>query len=137
MKVSVRKTDDYFGIMTLHKDIFPGDEYPSLNTLICWKAYVENVEAGFCTVNILPSEDGVLFFSRAGVKKEFRGHGIHKRMIRVREMFAKRNGFHTIITYVIKENVGSFVHLIKDGYKIYEPNYKYAGDVFYFIKEIG
>lgn len=120
----------------LHEKTLPGDEFYLHSGNHYWSIINSNGNyCGFCMATDIGHN--MVFLSRAGVLKRYRGKGLHKRMIRIREAFAKRNGFKILITYTTKDNYSSFSHLIKEGYKIYEPEYAYAGpNVFYFIKEI-
>lgn len=137
MNYSIRQSDRFDIFYSLHEKIFPGDDYPSNNGLVLWliTERFSNRYVGFCTLNRL--SDGIIFFSRAGILKGHRGNNLHNRMIKTRERYARKNGFSHIITYTIKDNPNSFCHLIKHGYKIYEPDYAWVGrDVFYFIKDL-
>lgn len=137
MNFSIRQSDRLDTFYLLHQKIFPGDDYPSDNGLVLWLVNDRHSgsNVGFCALNRL--SDGIIFFSRAGLLKSARGNNLHNRMIKVRERYARRHGFSKIITYTIKDNPSSFCHLIKHGYKIYEPDYAWVGrEVFYFIKEL-
>lgn len=73
-----------------------------------------------------------IYFNRAWVKKDYRGKGLQKRLIRVRIRNAKKLT-NTILTYTIKDNYPSINSLISCGFKLYEPEYKYIDDeVLYF-----
>jgi GNAT superfamily N-acetyltransferase len=78
--------------------------------------------------------DGVCMFCRAWVQQDYRGRGLHHRMINIRINAAKKIN-HTPITYTTVNNFKSANNLIKHGFLIYQPSYKYAGDdVIYFKK---
>ena len=136
MKFSIRQTKNVKLVKKLHDKIFHGVDFPEHIIPTMWIIKDEHGEpAGFCMTATLIDE-GCLFLSRAGVIKKYRGQGLHNRMIKVRERFAKRDELKTILTYTIKENYSSFSHLIKLGYQLYSPEWEYVGnDVFYFKKD--
>ena len=137
MKISVRKTKDLYSILALNEILFPEDELNVGDNIFGWIAYGgENREqVGFCTCTDLGHN--LLFLSRAGLIRSYRGRNIQKRFIRVRENFGRKNGFKKVITYVHKFNYSSLANLIKSGYFIYTPEWNYAGDGFiYLIKDL-
>jgi GNAT superfamily N-acetyltransferase len=67
------------------------------------------------------------YLCRAGVARQFRGCGMHHRLIRVREQHARRLGMPRLITYTQAENHASSNNLISAGYKLYTPESDYAG----------
>lgn len=77
--------------------------------------------------------EGICIFNRAWVRKQYRGKGLHKKMIQTRLRAAKRKA-GVAITYTITTNFASANNLISCGFKLYEPVYKYGGDALYFIK---
>src|SRR5690606_22351986 len=82
---------------------------------------------GFCSagISMLTDEDGnrcYAFLSRAGVLPEARGHKLQRRMIKVREKWAKDQGLKGASTYVANWNTRSLINLLKSGYQIYEPH---------------
>lgn len=85
-----------------------------------WLAFDDDTPAGFgslCASNQY-AERGYL--CRAGTLPEFRGRGIQKRLIRVREAYARRLGFGTIVTDTF-QNAPSSNALISCGFKLYDP----------------
>ena len=124
-------------VLILNSLIFPEDDLDVGPNSVHWTArdLCNKEPVGFCSVSDFGH--GILFLSRAGLLREYRGRGIQRKFIRVRESFAKRNGYEVIITYTYKDNYQSMASLIKNGYKVYEPEYDYAGpDFIYFMKEI-
>jgi L-amino acid N-acyltransferase YncA len=57
---------------------------------------------------------------------EARGHGLQRRLIKVREQQAKRNGWRACITYTAPDNFASANSLIKAGYRLYGPSEVWA-----------
>lgn len=64
---------------------------------------------------------GVGFLARSWVHPRHRGHGIQRRLIRVRERYAKRAGFKKLVSYTSNDNCPSANSLIRCGYKTYTP----------------
>ena len=99
-----------------------------------WWVYTDKKDKIIAYCGSVYSEN-ICIFNRAWVKKEYRGKGLHKRMIAIRLMNAKRNS-NIVITYTINDNFSSANNLINFGFKLYEPQYKYGGDVLYFMKKL-
>lgn len=77
---------------------------------------------------------GICIFNRAWVKKEYRGQGIQRRMIRTR-LKAASTFCHIAITYTTLDNFPSANNLIDCKFKLYLPEYSYGGhDKLYFQK---
>lgn len=135
MKFKVRQEDNISVAEELHnKTGFENDVFPRNH--IFWIARDEqDSPVAFCSISLVDKD--TIFLSRAGVIKKYRGKKLHKRMIRARENYARRNGYKWIITYTLQDNVNSFVHLIKNNYQIYEPSWDWAGkDCIYFRKRL-
>lgn len=107
----------------------------------CYNEFKENrewwiIEQGNIIIAYCGSwyKDGICMFNRAWVHPDYRGQGIQKRMIKARLRAAKRYG-NTAITYTTVDNDKSANNLIRFGFKLYVPEYKYAGkEMVYFIK---
>lgn len=105
---------------------FPGDAY--YQTQLPVKAWIlkdSDVDVGFCYLTIL--DDSTAFLSRAGVVPDFRGKGLQKRLISVRERYARKVGISQLITYTLTSNLASSNNLIRCGYTLYTPSEAYAG----------
>ena len=121
----IRKTEDMELVKSLNDEIFPYDELETKEKTHAWIVTVKKVPVGFCTVDFLSY--GIAFLARAGLKTEARGFNLQKKLISVRERFAKKNGYYQIITYTMMDNIWSSVNLQKKGYCLYLPEYEYAG----------
>ena len=132
----VRKTTRFENIVLLNTEIFPCDPLEIDQKSRGWLVYHQNNPIGFCTMRML--EDKIAFMDRGGILDEHRGKGIHKRLIKVRERYARAHGSEVIITYVMEDNYASLFTLVRHGYKMYEPDYAYAGvkGVIYLQKDI-
>lgn len=79
---------------------------------------------------------GICIFNRAWVKKEYRGQGIQRKMIKSR-LKAASNFCHIAITYTTLDNFPSANNLINCGLRLYIPEYMYGGkDKLYFYKAL-
>jgi len=102
-----------------------------------WMAYDGDKSVGFTGAKF-EEEFNTLFLARSGVFREYRGQGIQRRFIRVRENLARRREIPRIATYTSHDNIQSANNLIKCGYRIYQPPFLWgcAGAI-YFEKRIG
>jgi GNAT superfamily N-acetyltransferase len=80
---------------------------------------------GFCGLTEAASTPGAGYLKRAGVLPHYRGNGLQRRMITVRERKARRLGLATMLTDTT-DNPASANSLIKAGYRLFEPAYKWA-----------
>jgi GNAT superfamily N-acetyltransferase len=102
----------------------------------CWTATHDGKLIGFCTAGPLQVPDS-LFLSGAGVVPEFRGMGLQRRMIAVRENAARRAGCVCVVTYTSPHNLPSANNLIRSGYLLYEPHSPWGvAGALYFKKEL-
>lgn len=65
------------------------------------------------------------YMVRAGVLPAHRGHGLQRRLLRVREAKAKRKGWTCVVTDCT-DTVYSANNLIAAGYKIFDPACRWA-----------
>ena len=117
---------------TLDMEIFNDGSQPLADhkeDMTYWVAWCDGEAVGFCATK---EYSHGIFLIRSGVLKEFRGQGLQKRMIRVRERHHKGQ---TFFTYVSTHNPASINSLISCGYKAYTPYERYAGEAVYMIKE--
>lgn len=93
-----------------------------------WLAYHDNEPAAVAFAAIVPSVivKDYAFLMRSGVLKDHRGHGLQRRLVGVRERYARRLGFWGLVSYTI-ENPHSANNLIKAGMKMYTPAWDFAG----------
>lgn len=77
--------------------------------------------------------ENICIFVRAWVQKEYRGQGLQKKMIKLR----LKSAFdcRIAITYTTVDNYPSANNLISQGFKLFSPEYAYAGrQMLYFQK---
>lgn len=114
---------------------FPGDEpYPKFGAE-WWIGYDETTAACFAGLKDVGHKTG--FLCRAGIIKAYRGQGLHRKLIRVREVRAKVLGLKYVITYCSPANLKSANGLIACGYKLYSPQHPYGMEgALYFRKNL-
>jgi GNAT superfamily N-acetyltransferase len=132
----IRETLDYNKIFDLNDHIFPGEELVLHEERShCFLCHFQGRVVGFGCLDIY--HENFVFLSRAGVIPEFRGLGIHNRLIDRRIQWAIDNEIGTVITYVQKWNINSANNLFTRGFKLYEPEYRYGDDSsLYFMLEL-
>lgn len=93
-------------------------------------------EVGFAGVRQL--RDNVWYLCRAGVIRRARGAGTQRRLIRVRERYARARGATALVTYTARWNVASANNLIRSGYELYQPPEEWGlpGSL-YFFRRLG
>ena len=133
--IRIRQTDDVAIIARLHTRCFPGDEFiePS-DKHRYWVATCVDAPVAFAIARLL--DEPSVFLERSGVLPSFRGTGLQRRLIRVRERWVATVNAKHIITYANYDNFPSIANLIRCGYLLYDPHYRWAGDALYFIKEL-
>lgn len=85
-----------------------------------WMAFLDKEPVGFAGITPSTIGPGVGYLKRVGVLPEHRGHGLQKRLLRVRERKARQVGWHTLITDTT-DNVPSANNLIDAGYRLFVP----------------
>ncbi len=132
---TLRACDDLEELRELHALAMPADSWPGDDHTF-WVARDKSGRAvGFCSAIERPSR--CVFLSRAAVIQELKGEGLQRRMIRVREAWARSIGATRIVTYTRLRNYPSMINLLRCGYRFYEPDERWAGDVHYFEKSPG
>lgn len=127
MSIVIRRSSNYDLLKSLHKTIF-GNTAPLYDFTkgYWWIAWEGKVAVGFCGLTHARSRPDTGYLARVGVLQEHRCKGLHKRFIRVRERHARRINLTHIITDTTSYNIRSFNNLIKAGYRIYEPEERWA-----------
>ena len=85
-----------------------------------WIGYWKDVPVAFCVLAPSVRWSDCVYMARSGVIPAFRGKGLQKRMIVIRERWARRKGYKWSVTDT-SENPPSANSLISRGYRIYEP----------------
>jgi ribosomal protein S18 acetylase RimI-like enzyme len=112
------------GKQILHMDriCFPVDEPPSIagaQWVIGWDG---ETPAAYCAWKTV-EHDGVAvgFHYRGGVLPGYRGHGLQRQMLRLREARMREQGLATAVTYTDADGAASMRSLIAEGYRPYAP----------------
>jgi GNAT superfamily N-acetyltransferase len=136
-KVSIRRSRDLEKLRELDRELIGKDvPFPKGDNYLWWVAYVDGEIAGYAAIGLFDTEGRYGFLSRAAVLPKFRGQGLQKKLIRVREAEAKRRGYRYFITYTAKWNVKSANSLTSCGYRLYNPAWKYGcANALYFYKD--
>ena len=134
----LRQTLDLDTVIKLDRKIFPGDFPLSIREAgAYWLASIDDKPVGFCAIHPIDREPDACFLSRAGVMQKYQGAGLQKKMLTVRENWAKRHGYTRLVTYSAPWNFKSIASLVKKNYKLYHPEqYWGENDSLYFYKNL-
>lgn len=140
MAVTVRKTTNVTLLRRLDRKIMgkadSASEEITLEAAVWWLAEVDGRIAGYAGLSTEYGYIGMGYLSRSGILKEFRGKGIQKTLIQVRDEEAIKRGYELNITYVANWNHASANSLIRCGYTLYEPELAYGlKNALYFRKQ--
>lgn len=131
-RFTIRKTNDREAVFEMDNTMFPGchNLQDMEGELHLWLVWHKGKRVGYCATKVF---DDFVFLARCGVLEEYRGNGLQKRMITVREKC--HGGF--FLTYTRRSNCASINNLIGCGYRTYWPESKFGGrDAVYWMKEI-
>ncbi len=115
--------EDFDSLIVLHDDAFEGglDAIPELDRGQWWLLWTDSSPIGFCGIHPSRVYKRTGYLCRAGIDFEYRGRGLHKRLISVRERWAKKNGMDWMITDTHLHNCASSNALIRAGYRLWKP----------------
>ena len=114
-------------LRTLQTTCLPHDDpvYPEDGTW--WIGYDGKQAVAFCLVRPSYKWTDTAYLARSGVLYYWRGKGLQKRMIRIRENHARRQGYTWMISDTT-ENPPSANSLARMGYQMFEPTKPWATD---------
>ena len=131
--IRIRQTTNIELINKLQLKYLPGDALYENPLAVYWVIWDSKVPIGFC---ILSTYEDHGFLARAGISYKYYGKGLQKRLIRIRDLYAKKQGLVGCLTYTHRDNIASSRNLQSCGYKLYKPFHDYAGIEFlYWIKK--
>ena len=104
----------------LHRICFDRDSLPDFSQEYWWIAYNGPEAIAFAGMHKSRSWTNVGYLCRSGVLPKYRGNGLQKRLIRVRQALATRLGWVALITDTY-DNPASSNSLISCGFKLYNP----------------
>lgn len=106
----------------IDKQLFDGSPLALKEGSYWWLAYCGKEVVGFAGLTYYPHLSSA-FLSRVGVLAEYRGLGLQRKFIRVRERQAVKDGYLRVVSYTSYDNVASANNLIRCGYKLYIPKF--------------
>lgn len=90
-----------------------------------WVTKSGDSDAAFAGLKPSVRHPGVGYLALSGVLKKFRGHGLQRKLIRLRIRHAKRLGWTAVVTETI-DNIHSANNLIDCGFRMYEPEFRWS-----------
>lgn len=124
-EVNPYKPSDLEMLIELHKSCLPSDYYPNFMSAIWWIAFENKKPVAFCGLSAVSSWKNAGYLCRAGVIDAYKGRGIQRKLIRIREKKARKLGYEWLISDTTNNNP-SANNLISCGYKLYQPETKWA-----------
>lgn len=114
---------DYGAIRKIHVDLFVGGykEVPCLDRGTWWVVTVGKDVVGFAGLYRSSIRRGTAYLCRCGVLTAHQGHGLQKRLIRVRLQWLRRNKFRSVVTDTAGDNPASANSLLACGFRMYVP----------------
>lgn len=120
----------------LQLEILPHDEPKEMETGWWWIVYDGQLAVGFCSLHESVQWCDTAYLSRSGVLKSHRGKGFQKRLLRVREMKARKLKYRWLISDTY-DNPASANSLIARGFKTFTPSKPWGFDAaIYWRKEL-
>lgn len=120
----------------LHDEIFVGTApTPDFDAGQWWIVTSPTDIVGFCGITPSTYMPMTGYLKRAGVKQGHRGHGLQRRMVSVRERYARRQGWMRLYTDTATFNLRSSNNLFKAGFELFRPNPLWAGEDFLYWRK--
>jgi GNAT superfamily N-acetyltransferase len=104
----------------LQKTCLPLDKALDPNKGYWWVVYFKGEPVAFAALNHSYQWDKTGYLMRAGVVLEHQGHGLQRRLIKVRERKARQLGWEYLVSDT-HYNPASANNLIRCGFTMYEP----------------
>lgn len=136
VKVDTSHEDVSAAILGMHATCFPDLEFQQLHG-DWWIAY-DNTKTPVAFAGLWPSltQPGSGYLCRAGVLPVGRGHGLQRRLIRVREREAKRKRWVALLSDVDPKNATSMNNLFACGFTAFRPSKPWCGDEWVYLRKI-
>ncbi|MGZ5095551.1 MAG: GNAT family N-acetyltransferase [Burkholderiales bacterium] len=121
----------------LHVATFTAGEYsPDFEEGHWWIAYYDDEPVAFIGITQSKLGPHVGYFLRVGVVPAHRGKGLQRRLMRVMEARAKKNGWMRIVSDTRNNNY-SANNIIAAGYRLFSPDDPWAhSDALYWTKDL-
>lgn len=129
-KIRIRRVSGHAAraeLLDLQLTILPADKPAPTHVGWWWIAYDGTQPIGFAGLYQSRAWRDAGYLCRSGVLPAYRGRGLQKRLIRVREQLARRCGMHWLISDTY-ENPPSANSLIACGYRTYQPRNPWGAD---------
>ena len=111
----------------LQIEILPSDDALPTNVGWWWIVYQDDQPIGFCSLRKSSNWSDAGYLCRAGVLPKYRGNGLQKRLIRVRERLAKRLKMNWLLSDTYN-NPASANSLIACGFRMFIPTKKWGAE---------
>lgn len=125
------RSQHFCDLVDVHLDVFSGgvQEVPSRTLVGCawWVGYNSSGPVAFAGIHPSKQFLKTAYLCRVGVLDEARGQGIQKKLIRIREKWARGQGYEWLMTDSNLDTPASGNSLISCGYKLWRPYYRWAG----------
>lgn len=122
-KIDGAKAEDL--LLEFDREIFPTSQRIEPRTGHWWLVWCGDECVGYAGITPSKRWQGTGYLCRAAVHRAARGHGLQRRLIRVRLAFAKRQGWSHCITDTTDNPISSN-NLIECGFRLYEPRTPWA-----------
>jgi ribosomal protein S18 acetylase RimI-like enzyme len=118
----VGSPEDEQQILRMDAVCFPLDEPPTITGAEWCIGWDGSRPAAYCAWKTV-EHDGVPvgFHYRGGVLAEYRGRGVQRQMLRLRETRMRAQGLRAAVTYTDADGAASMRNLIAEGYRPYAP----------------
>jgi GNAT superfamily N-acetyltransferase len=136
VKVDTSHEDNALAIRQMHHACFPDLELQQLHG--DWWIVRDHLKTPVAFAGLWPSltTPGAGYLCRAGVMPAGRGHGIQRRLIRIREREAKRKRWVAVLSDVDPKNAHSMNNLFACGFKSFRPSAPWCGDEWVYMRKI-
>lgn len=123
-------------IERLDRQCFPDDDPPDFDEVLWWVVKTDEKVVGYAGLKILDGIDkGTAYLCRCGILPEYQGLGLQKKLVEVREREAIKRRCPILLTYTSTDNYPSLQNLIRMGFNLYDPAYRYAGKDFFYLQK--
>jgi GNAT superfamily N-acetyltransferase len=134
--VDTTKPEVQAAISWLHAQCFPSDDSLDSSTGYWWLVRDGVVPIAFAVLREVDSWENTGYMARCGVLEGYRGNGLQRRLLQVRERKARNLGMERVITTTYN-NPRSANNLIKRHFLTYLPTTKWgAPDTIYWVKNL-
>lgn len=111
--IRIRRERDLEWLREVHAIAFPDDRWPGDDHAF-WVATRGSELLGFASALVTGD---MLELTRCAVVSSMHGKGMQRRLIAVREAYARRQGCAGVATYTTRDNWSSITNLVRAGYR--------------------